>query len=54
MKSSLVLHVPRSGNGFILLEADVRFNAVLSGFSGSASSGSLDASVILNDFIRSP
>lgn len=46
MKSSLVLHVPRSGSGFVLLDVGVRFKAVMSGFSGSASSGSLVASVI--------
>lgn len=53
MKSSLVLHVPRSGRGLLLLVVDVRFNAVLplSGFSGSVTSGSRDASVM---FVRRP
>lgn len=49
IKSNLVLHVPRSGRGLLLLVVEhVRFNAVLplSGFSGSVTSGSRDVSVM--------
>lgn len=55
IKSNLVLHVPRSGRGFLLLLVveHVRFNAVLplSAFSGSVTSGSRDDSVM---FVKHP
>ena len=48
-----MLHVPRSGRGFLLDVEQVKFNVVLplSVFSESATSGSRDASVMIKAFV---